>query len=274
MEAAKVAAVGGRSAARAAGGARVARRRACRCGSDMERGAGRPGERAPGCARRKALVGAAASAVLGTLGGTAAPRSARAALPLDASPLVAKAALQQVQAALVELVAYRDEVRQALAVGGRPDLRKIARGLRSGEIGAFRKTALAVDAYVGPMPLEDWEKATWATMPDPLADSAAGDSRRGGGQRNVPLPWLDRPNAVVCAVVSCMDDPRQLASTSAVATIKMLQDAADLAARGDRRASAESMLFNFADSVDKLGLYIDFATKEIARREALAPGED
>lgn len=101
-------------------------------------------------------------------------------------------------------------------------------------------------------------------MPDPNAGSDA--TRRPA----VPLPWLERPNALACALVSCVDAPNQLASTDAVMSLKMLSDGADYVARGDRRASYESLLLNFDDAVGKLRAYVRFAEGELERRSGAA----
>ena len=141
--------------------------------------------------------------------------------------------------------------------------------LRVAALCCVRCTAAAcdvvtLDSYVGPQPLDEIDKAVWGSMPDP--NSGRDATRRPA----VPLPWLERPNALVCALVSCVDAPNQLASTDAVMSLKMLTDGADYVARGDRRASYDSLLLNFEDTVEKLRTYVRFAEGELERRSGVS----
>ena len=53
-------------------------------------------------------------------------------------------------------------------------------------------------------------------------------------------------------------------------SLKMLTDGADYVARGDRRASYDSLLLNFEDTVEKLRTYVRFAEGELERRSGVS----
>ena len=210
------------------------------------------GARSPAAVTRRTWLGGGAACVC------ASPKRARAAegpgrtADEAEGKLAALAALRAVEAARREVEAVAAELAQASTQGTNPDWKRIAARLKSDDVGAYPTLTIPLDRYVGPIDLEAWEQRTWATLPDYVADGSS-----------VPVPQIERPNAFWCAIFSCIDDPRQLASTSSNASLKMLRDGASMAARGDTRVTADSLSYNAQDVLDKMALYIEFAKRKL-----------
>ena len=82
------------------------------------------------------------------------------------------------------------------------------------------------------------------------------------GGRTVKVPF--GPNEIVCAVLSCVNDPRMVPSTDVVLTRKMLDEGLRMGAASDPRVTPDSILLVIDDLNDKLVAYIDFV-KQRAR---------
>ncbi|GHP10524.1 hypothetical protein PPROV_000925500 [Pycnococcus provasolii] len=166
--------------------------------------------------------------------------------------VAANAALETVMVARVELRSVQATLERAVAQNTNVDWKALKASIKNSSMGSYPKITLPLDRVIGPLPLEAWEQRTWGTMPDNLDEGTS-----------TPLPQLDRPNAVACAIFSCIDDPRQLASTISNASLKMLVDGVEMGARGDQRVTAAGLLNNVEDVASKMDLYIGFAKNKL-----------
>ncbi|QDZ18085.1 hypothetical protein HOP50_01g05890 [Chloropicon primus] len=187
--------------------------------------------------------------VLGLLAGGlfANPLQAYGGVP-PASSL--QACLKSLEGALVELQGLRGEVqlRARLSASLGPEISKdVRKKLRGGELGKLAKiTALVDDYIIGEGELSELDEAVWQTM---MPSSM--------GRKTVKVPF--GPNDFVCAILSCINDPRTVPSTDVVLTKKMLDEGLGMGSVADPRITSEGILGNIDDLSEKLTSYVTLA---------------
>ena len=128
-----------------------------------------------------------------------------------------------------------------------PDWNRMNKIMENGSLKRIKKYITDVDTVVGTKPLADWEKEAWRGLSEPSNDAPGS-----------LLPFIERPNAFLCAVFSCMNSPQQPAGTDAVLVVDMLRQGIALGQRGDPRATAEGVLLTAGDALAKMDDYITF----------------
>ena len=95
----------------------------------------------------------------------------------------------------------------------------------------------------------------WGTL---KTSSAEG----GQGTTTIKVPW--GPNEFLCVVFSCINDPRQAASTDLLLTQKMLEEGLKMGEAKDPRITPAGILTNIDDLDAKLAAYIDLVKTRAA----------
>jgi len=140
----------------------------------------------------------------------------------------------------------------------------------SNAIENFERDSRAIDRVVTPRGLDESEREAWRAVRADRLGVPASDVDDGGAyddltgeRRGVRLPFVRNTNDVVCAVFSCVNDPRAPPGAESALALRLARDGVNMGLRGDRRITSEGLMYSFEDVLEKLDAYLALIDEEI-----------